>query len=117
MTTKKWFLSILGVLAFCAAPALAGAQDPSSAVPTEQPKFETSIGIVESFADRILIISDGPGQRMTFHVDADTKLDTNIQKGASVRIDWTKAEGGENLAVAVTVVDKPSELLSLGSRN
>jgi hypothetical protein len=113
MTTNKWFLSILGVLAL-SAPALAWAQDPSSAVPVQQTKFETSIGVVESFVDQTLIISDGAGQRMTFVLDPETKVPASLQKGQSVRIDWKKGDGGERLAVAVTVVNKPTDLLSLG---
>jgi hypothetical protein len=35
-------------------------------------------------------------------------------QGRNVRIDWKKADGGERLAMAVTVVDKPTDLLSLG---
>jgi hypothetical protein len=107
---RKTVLSILGVVALWTAPAFVWAQSRSPETPQQQAKYETSSGVVDSFGAENLIISDGAGQRMTFRVDKETMLPKTLQKGQAVRVDWKKGEGGERVAVAVTVVDKPTGL-------
>lgn len=110
--TKKKFLCSLGLLALLVAPALVWAQGPRpAATPQQQAKYETSTGVVQSFANHSLVISDGAGQQMTFRVQSDTKMpESTLQKGQNVRVDWKKGNGGERIAVAVNIVNKPTEL-------
>lgn len=111
--TKMKILCSLGLLALLAAPALSWAQAPRpAATPQQQAKYETSTGVVESFTHQSLVISDGADQQMTFRVESDTKMpESTLQKGQNVRVDWKRGNGGERIAIAVNIVNKPTELL------